>query len=339
MRNPTPDIHTFIALLLGAFMAAGASGGETNMNTWRKLTSEEEQVIVHKGTERPGSGAYEKLTDAGTYVCRRCGAALYRAEDKFDAGCGWPSFDAEVPGAIKRTLDADGSRTEITCINCGAHLGHVFTGEKLTPLNTRHCVNSISLAFIPLSASSNHFERAIFAGGCFWGVQYMLKDQRGVIRTTVGYTGGHTDHPTYDKVCSHTTGHAEACEIWFDPQVTNFEKIARYFFEIHDPTQADGQGPDLGDQYRSAVFYTSDAQKTTTEKLIAELRKKKFNVVTQVVPAVTFWPAEDYHQNYYVRTGHSPYCHHHVTRFNSPVSTPPSMPKTPPPTASPTTGF
>jgi peptide methionine sulfoxide reductase msrA/msrB len=336
MQPSKLDIRFIVALLLVTFMAASASSGETNMTTWRKLTPEEEQVIVHKGTERPGSGAYEKLTDAGTYTCKRCGAALYRAEDKFDAGCGWPSFDTEVPGAVKRSLDADGSRTEITCVNCGAHLGHVFTGEKITKLNTRHCVNSISLAFVPLAQSSNHFERAIFAGGCFWGVQYMLKDQRGVIRTTVGYTGGHTDHPTYDKVCSHTTGHAEACEVWFDPRVTTFEKITRYFFEIHDPTQADGQGPDLGDQYRSAVFYTSDAQKTTTEKLIAELRKKKFNVVTQVVPAVTFWPAEAYHQNYYVRTGHSPYCHRHVTRFDSPVSTPPS---TPSPTQSPTTGF
>ena len=317
------SVHLVLGLLLVAGLA-GAVGKEADMQTWRKLTPEEERVIVHKGTEAPFSGQYEKFSQSGTYVCRRCGAALYRAEDKFDAGCGWPSFDAEVPGAVKRQTDADGSRTEIQCAACGAHMGHVFLGERLTPRDTRHCVNSVSLDFVPLAASTGRFERVVFAGGCFWGVQYLLKDAPGVIRTTCGYTGGRTEHPTYDQVCAHTTGHAEAVEAWFDPRQTTFERLARLFFEIHDPTQRDGQGPDLGDQYRSAIFYTSDAQRQTAGKLVAELEKKDFKVATQVVPAAAFWPAEEYHQHYYERTGKAPYCHRYVPRFGTATNAPPA---------------
>ncbi len=118
---------------------------------FNKLTPEEERVIVYKGTERPFSGEYETLFEEGTYVCRRCNAPLYRSETKFDARCGWPSFDQEIPGAVKRLPDPDGMRTEIQCAACGAHLGHVFEGEGFTPTDTRHCVNSISLKFVPKS--------------------------------------------------------------------------------------------------------------------------------------------------------------------------------------------
>lgn len=116
---------------------------------WRKLTRAEERVIVHKGTEPPFSGEYETTFSAGTYSCKRCGAELYRSRDKFDAHCGWPSFDQEIPGAVRRLPDSDGQRVEIQCAHCGAHLGHVFEGERFTARNTRHCVNSISLVFTP----------------------------------------------------------------------------------------------------------------------------------------------------------------------------------------------
>ncbi len=303
-----------LALLIGAMAGVGK---ETAMNVsgWNPLTPEEERVIVRKGTERPFSGQYATAHDAGTYTCRRCGAALYRAEDKFESGCGWPSFDAEIPGAVKRQPDADGQRTEILCAACGGHLGHLFLGEQITPRNTRHCVNSISMDFVPWADSTNRFGRAIFAGGCFWGVESLLQRAAGVIRTTVGYTGGKTEKPTYEQVCSRVTGHAEAVEVIFDPRRTTFESLAKLFFEIHDPTQLDRQGPDVGDQYRSAIFYTTPEQKVTAEKLIAVLREKGWEVATHMTPAETFWPAEAYHQNYYAKTGKTPYCHRYTPRF------------------------
>jgi len=295
--------------------------------TYNKLTPDEERVIIDKGTEMPFSGKYYNYNADGTYTCKRCGAPLYRSSDKFDAGCGWPSFDDEIPGAIKRTLDPNGY-TEISCANCGAHLGHVFEGEGFTPKNVRYCVNSISLNFTPASETKkadspkatpapekSQLEKAYFAGGCFWGTEYMLEKEPGVVSVRVGYMGGHTSNPTYKQVCTDTTGHAETAEVVFDPTKTNYEKLARLFFEIHDPTQLNRQGPDVGDQYRSAVFYVDDNQKQITEKLIGILKDKGYKVVTEVAKAGTFWPAEDYHQSYYDRTGGQPYCHVYQKRF------------------------
>jgi peptide methionine sulfoxide reductase msrA/msrB len=274
---------------------------------WRELTPEEARVIVEKSTERPFTGKYYDHFAKGIYTCRRCGAMLYRSDDKFRSDCGWPAFDDEIPGAVKRVPDADAVRTEIVCANCGAHLGHVFLGEGLTKKDTRHCVNSVSLQFIP--ADQAKFGRAIFAAGCFWGVEYWFQQQPGVLDTTVGYTGGHTEHPTYESIHAKGTGHAEAVEVLYDPVRVSYEQLAKRFFEIHNPEQRDGQGPDLGSEYRSAIFYLDDGQKQVAEKLIAELKARGMNIATEVAPAGRFWPAEEYHQDWYRQKGSTPACH------------------------------
>lgn len=296
----------------------------------KTLTPEEKRVILDKGTEMPFTGQYLRMKQDGTYVCKQCGAPLYRSGDKFDSGCGWPSFDDEISGAVRRQRDADGRRTEILCARCGGHLGHVFEGEGFTPKNTRHCVNSVSLDFVPAvavgqidtdsadngpDAALPATGTAIYAGGCFWGVEHLMQQVPGVISVESGYIGGHVDHPTYEQVCSHTTGHAEAVRVVYDPAKVSYETLTRLFLEIHDPTQTDGQGPDRGEQYRSEIFYADDTQRRTAERLIGILRDKGYAVVTRVSAATTFWPAEDYHQDYYRHKGTEPYCHRYTKRF------------------------
>lgn len=305
----------------------------------RPLTPEEERVIVGKGTEPPYSGKYWNHHEAGTYVCRRCGAPLFESLAKFDSGSGWPSFDLALPGAVREVPDADGIRTEIQCARCGAHLGHVFRGEGFTPRDTRHCVNSISLDFEPAGPGSatcegpasapgpssdapaeesrvaGETEEAFFAGGCFWGVEYWFDKAPGVLLAESGYMGGWKSHPTYEEVCSGLTGHAETVRVVFDPRKTTYEALARLFFEIHDPTQVGRQGPDVGEQYRSVVFYRDEAQRTVAQHLSDELVARGYRVATRLEPAGTFWRAEEYHQDYYQKKGGRPYCHIRVERF------------------------
>ena len=213
--------------ILGSSLIYAQQGKNMKYN---RLTPEEEKIILHKGTERAYTGKYTEHNGKGTYTCKRCDASLYRSEDKFDSYCGWPSFDDEIPGAIKHLPDADGMRTEIVCNNCSAHLGHVFTGEGFTEKNTRHCVNSISMNFITASAVVPKPEKAYFAGGCFWGMEYFFQNAEGVIETTVGYMGGHKDDLTYKEVCYTNTGHAEAIEVIFDPSKSDYETLTKLFF-------------------------------------------------------------------------------------------------------------
>jgi len=272
------------------------------MKKFRILTPEEELVILHKGTEKPFTGEYCDHKAEGIYLCKQCGAPLYTSAQKFQSHCGWPSFDDEIEGAVARIPDADGHRTEITCRSCGGHLGHVFTGEGFTPKNTRHCVNSISLDFAPT-------ETAYFASGCFWGTEYHFEKAPGVLLTDVGYMGGTTRNPTYKQVCTGTTGHLETVKVIFDTRKTDFDTLARLFFETHDFSQTDGQGPDIGSQYLSAVFVQSPAQKETIQALIRQLAQMNYHVATEVRADAPFWPAEDYHQNYYSHKNGTPYCH------------------------------
>ncbi|MCP8688028.1 bifunctional methionine sulfoxide reductase B/A protein [Marinobacterium sedimentorum] len=287
--------------------------------TFNTLTPEEQRVIQDKGTERPFTGKFNEHFENGLYLCKQCDAPLYRSEHKFPSHCGWPSFDDEIEGAVARHVDADGRRTEIVCAHCGGHLGHVFEGEMQTAKNIRHCVNSISMNFVSAEElaheSGSELNKAYFAGGCFWGVEHLLQQVPGVESVVSGYMGGASENPTYTQVCSKTTGHLEVVEVSYDAGKVSYETLAKLFFEIHDPTQLDGQGPDLGSQYASAVFVADDQERETIEGLIDILKDKGHEVVTRVLPMAPFWRAEEYHQDYYAKTGKAPYCHRYEKKF------------------------
>lgn len=146
-------------------------------------------------------------------------------------------------------------------------------------------------------------------------MEYYLQKKAGVLKTEVGYTGGHTENPTYENVCTGNTGHVEAIRVVYDPKKISYEQLTKYFFEIHDPTQINGQGPDLGEQYLSVIFYYNDAQHEIAQQLKSELKKKGLRIATHILPVCVFWQAEKYHQDYYTKTQKQPYCHRYVKRF------------------------
>jgi peptide methionine sulfoxide reductase msrA/msrB len=282
------------------------------------LNEEEKRVIVEKGTESPFSGEYEKNFESGLYTCRWCGAYLYRSDDKFDSGCGWPSFDDEISGSVNKTTDSDGKRTEITCNRCGGHLGHVFTGEGLTEKNTRHCVNSVSMKFIPESEIQK--EKTIYLGaGCFWCTEAVFKMIPGVISVDPGYAGGQTENPLYKEVCSGDTGHAEVAKITYNPTLVSIEKILDIFMTAHDPTSLNKQGADEGTQYRSAIYAENADELEIVENYINKVSDNfDSKIVTEIaelskIGTGKFYPAEDYHKNYYESHKDEPYCQAVIT--------------------------
>lgn len=276
------------------------------------LTPEEEHIIVHKWTEAPFSGALLDEKRTGVFVCRRCQTPLYRSWDKFDSWCGWPSFDDAIPGKVKRTTDADGRRTEITCATCGAHLGHVFVWEHMTEKNTRHCVNSLSMQFIPEQQEESNHQIATLGGGCFWCTESAFLQLKWVHEVRSWYMWGKRPNPTYEQVCTWVSGHIEVVQVFFDPNIISYQQILEVFFTIHDPTTLNRQWNDVGEQYASAIFYHNEEQHKIAQEIIRDLEDRRIRaphpIVTQVRPVETFWIAEDYHQNFYDNNPNKPYC-------------------------------
>ena len=280
------------------------------------LNAEEIRVIENRGTEMPFSGKFNSFYQNGVFICRKCNTPLFNSNNKFDSGSGWPSFDNAIKGAVKEISDADGRRVEIVCASCDGHLGHVFRGEQMTPENTRHCVNSVSLDF-KSNDNNTKYKKAYFASGCFWGVEYWFEKQEGVISANSGYMGGYTENPTYQDICYKDTGHLETVEVTYDPTIVSFETLTKLFFETHNPEQIDGQGPDIGSQYLSAIFTNDIEEEDIAQKLVNQLEDKGMNIATMFKSANQhkFYIAEYEHQNYYKLRNSKPYCHSFTKRF------------------------
>jgi peptide methionine sulfoxide reductase msrA/msrB len=298
-----------------------------------KLSSEQFNVTQQCGTEPPFHNAYWDNHKPGIYVDVVSGQPLFSSLDKFDSGTGWPSFTQPINSADvveKKDSTLGMERNEVRSSVADSHLGHVFN-DGPGANGMRYCINSAALKFIPVEdmdqAGYSQYlapfvkaglikaavhETAILAGGCFWGMEEIIRKIPGVVKTTVGYSGGTTADPTYDDVCTGTTGHAESIQVVFDPARLSYESLLDYFFRMHDPTTLNRQHNDVGTQYRSAIFYTSDEQKQTAERVKARWDKSgKFSrpITTEIAAATTFYPAEEYHQKYLVKHPGGYTCH------------------------------
>jgi peptide methionine sulfoxide reductase msrA/msrB len=284
----------------------------------KTLTPEQASVTQEADTERPFCNGMYKNHGPGTYVSVVGGLPLFKAKTKFDSGTGWPSFYEPVsPDHIIERADNSfgGMRTEVRDARSGAHLGHVFD-DGPPPTNKRYCINAAALKFIPEGTPLPPESRpvasqvAYFAGGCFWGVEDVFEQIPGVMDAESGYQGGKTVNPTYEEVSSHTTGHAETVKVTFDPSRVTYRELLKVFFDNHDPTTVDRHGPDVGSNYRSAIFASTPEQQKEANAYIAQLAHDPLyqgeKIVTQVVsPAPPFYRAEEYHQNWHAIHGGS----------------------------------
>jgi peptide methionine sulfoxide reductase msrA/msrB len=299
----------------------------------KKLSDEQFTVTQKCGTEPPFRNAYWDNHKPGIYVDVVSGEVLFSSLDKFDSGTGWPSFTKPAPGidVVEKKDTSFGVRTEVRSKVADSHLGHLFDDGPSDKGGMRYCINSAALKFVPVEEmdkagygkylapfvaagliKASTRETAVLAGGCFWGMEEIIREIPGVIKTTVGYSGGKTENPTYRDVTSGKTGHAEAIEVVFDPGKLSYEALLDFFFRMHDPTTLNRQHNDVGTQYRSAIFYSGDAQKQTAERVKARWHKSgefKKPIVTEITPATKFYSAEDYHQEYLVKNPGGYTCH------------------------------